>query len=115
MIAVGDILIREDGHRFRLIGVHNGDWVAEPLDAFGPPVNLTARELASGFGVDSTDPPAADTQSGWRVLADAAEDARRGEVPHEPQRLPEDVFAEANAAAEAEAKAKQPKRRRNAS
>jgi hypothetical protein len=117
VIAVGDVLTREDGSRVRLVGVSEGEWVAEPADTFGAPVRLSARDLTA-CGVDDAAAPAEadpyrDT-SGWEALARASEATnervRRGDV--DPGELAEDVFARANAeAAEVERKTA-PRRKR---
>lgn len=58
-LSIGDVLTRSsDGHRFRLVGIsHDGHWLGEPLDAFGPVEVLTARLLADGFGVEDAAEP----------------------------------------------------------
>lgn len=97
-MQVGDVLTRDDGQTFRLVGVQRttGEWIAEALDNFAAPVTLSARDLAVSFAVEApTEPPAAvEEQHGWNALADANTDAhmriRRGEIEQGPS--PEDVF-----------------------
>lgn len=98
MIGVGDEITRDDGTRFRLCGISSdGEWVAENLEEFSPPVTLSARDLAS-CGVEAgesnpsnpSDPVATETR-GWQALAEAAEADRL----REPQEAPtvEEFFA----------------------
>lgn len=96
MLAIGDVLTREDGRKFRLCGVQRttGEWIAEPLDSFGPVITLTAGELAHAFGIGSSEAAAPDEhtqQNGWYALA-AADRAARTAAP-EPLPTPEEVFA----------------------
>lgn len=101
MIDVGDTITR-DGEAFRLVGISEGEWVAEPLDDFGPPVRLTARDLAA-FGVEASDPsadgdPVASETQGWRALSEAARVNSRRRVPRPP--TVEEIFSEAESAGE---------------
>ena len=99
---VGDTITRDDGARFRIVGVADGAWVAAPLDAHGPPVTLTGHDLAGSFNAAHSDPlddPDADAR-GWSVLSDAnaraadalaLHDGGSALAPAAPS--PEDVFA----------------------
>jgi hypothetical protein len=98
MIAVGEVLTREDGRKFKVVGRANGDWIAEPLDAFGPPVALTPDELSAALGIPDAAPPVQpDEQAGWEALATAhrrlTEANSNGACPR--GLTPEDVFAAA--------------------
>ena len=106
MIAVGDEITRDrDGARFRLVGVSEGQWVAAPLEGFGSPVRLSARELAGFVGASNprTDPdPYATETQGWNVLSEAAEANRLREAP---QALSPEEFFNETAAADKQEKA----------
>ena len=101
-MKVGDTITRDDGATFRLVGVAEGAWVAQPLDAHGPPVTLTGRDLAANFGATDSDPrtdPDAEAR-GWEVLSDANARAAHALALHDgggavapAAPSPEDVFA----------------------
>jgi hypothetical protein len=101
----------EDGSKavWQITAVNGGLYVIARLDAFEPPREIPAAELAERFKVEAAEPAPVDEQAGWRALADAFEEgnfrARRGEV--DPGELPEAVFARASA----EATNAKPKRR----
>lgn len=95
MIGVGDEIAR-DGNRFRLTGISEGNWVAEPIDGFGPPVTLSGRDLAA-FGVEASDPSdqadaGAAEAAGWNVLSEAHEANRLRDTPEAP--TPEEIFSD---------------------
>jgi len=69
---IGDILSRPDGKRIRLAGVLGGEFVAEPLDDFGPPFRVTAAELVGAYGVADPTTPSEDSYPEVMCRADAA-------------------------------------------
>lgn len=55
---IGDIIRRQDGHRFRLSGMQGNDYVAEDLDSgFSPPERFTLAELLTGFDIEGVETP----------------------------------------------------------
>lgn len=70
---VGDVLTRDDGTKWRLVGVQRttGEWITEPAEDFGAPVTLSAADLTARFGgaVGPAEDP--DDQEGWNALAES--------------------------------------------
>lgn len=94
-----DITEKRTRARWRIVGADHGQFVIAPVDRHGAPATITAAVLASRFGVEDADAPTVDDVTGWRALADAAEESARGPAEGvDPGPSPEDVFA-AHAAA----------------
>ena len=68
---IGDSLTRDDGTKWRLVGVQNGHWTATPADGFGGVIVLTADDLTTRFEGASGPPELGDEQTGWKALADS--------------------------------------------
>jgi hypothetical protein len=103
-MKIGDVLRRNDGTRWRLVGVQRttGEWIAESADAFGSPVTLSAADLTDRFGGAVGPAEAPDDQEGWNRLAESYATVAIAK----PGPSPEQQFAAVAAAAEPKPKAR---------
>ena len=103
---IGDIIRRQDGHRFRLSGVMGNDYVADDLDGgFSAPHRFSLGELLTGFNIDGVETPESDAETIARLdREENAENAKyfgQGAKPQPvlpPEGSPERQFVEHAAA-----------------
>lgn len=100
---VGAVLTRDDGTKWRLVGVQctTGEWIAEPAEAFGAPVTLSAADLTARFGGAGGPAEEPDDQEGWNALAESYATVAIAR----PGPSPEQQFATVAAAADAKPRA----------
>jgi hypothetical protein len=88
---IGDILTRDDGTKWRLVGVQNGCWTAAPADGFGGVIVLSADDLTTRFEGAAGPPESGDEQTGWKALAERY--AKVAIAVDQPGPSPEQRFA----------------------